>query len=150
MYHLMQLPFVCVCGNNSLSNSQAQNSVLITICRLFKVNFKYTFVYMYLNNYNTQLCWSSMAQWVKNVTAAAWVTVKAWVRSMAWDSGLKDPALPQLWCRSQLWLLFNPWTGSRCSHEKKKYVALLIDNKIKSFNVAFEMSFWEFSCGPEG
>ena len=32
-----------------------------------------------------------MAQWVKNLTAVAWVTVEAQVRSLAWHSGLKDP-----------------------------------------------------------
>ena len=26
--------------------------------------------------------------------------------------GLKDPALPQLWSRLQLWLEFNPWPGN--------------------------------------
>ena len=38
-----------------------------------------------------------MAQWVKNPTAAAWVTVKARVLSLAPLSGLKYLALPQLW-----------------------------------------------------
>ena len=37
-----------------------------------------------------------MAQWVKNLTAAARVPVEAQVRSLAWCSGLKDVALPQL------------------------------------------------------
>ena len=47
-----------------------------------------------------------MMQWVKNLTAAAQVTVEAWVQSPAWSSGLKDPALPHLWCG------FNPWSGN--------------------------------------
>ena len=34
-----------------------------------------------------------MAQWVKNLTAAAQVAAEAWV---------KDPALPQLWHKLQL------------------------------------------------
>ena len=50
-----------------------------------------------------------MVQWVKNPNATAWITEEAWDRSPAQHSGLKDPALPQLWCRSQLWLGFNPW-----------------------------------------
>ena len=43
-----------------------------------------------------------MVQWVKNPTAAAQVTAEVWVPSPAWQSGLKDPASPQLWHRSQL------------------------------------------------
>ena len=31
-----------------------------------------------------------MVQWLKNVTAAAWVTAEVWVQSPAWHSGLKD------------------------------------------------------------
>ena len=34
-----------------------------------------------------------MVQWLKNVTAAAWVTAEVWVQSPAWHSALKDPAL---------------------------------------------------------
>ena len=36
-----------------------------------------------------------MAQWVKNLTAAAQVAPEAHVQSLAWCCGLKDPALPQ-------------------------------------------------------
>ena len=49
-----------------------------------------------------------MAQWVKNPTAGACVTVEVWVQFLAWSSGLKDLALPQLQCSSQMWLGFNP------------------------------------------
>ena len=35
-----------------------------------------------------------MAQWVKNPTAAAWVSVEVRVGSPARCSGLKDPVLP--------------------------------------------------------
>ena len=38
-----------------------------------------------------------MSQWVKNPTAAAQVAVEVWVQSLAQGSGLKDPALPQLY-----------------------------------------------------
>ena len=51
----------------------------------------------------------AVAQWVKNPTAAAWVPVEVWVGSPAQNRGLKDPTLPQLLQRSQLWLRFNPW-----------------------------------------
>ena len=50
----------------------------------------------------------TMAQWVKNPTAGACVTVEVWVQFLAWGSGLKDLALPQLQCSSQMWLGFNP------------------------------------------
>ena len=50
---------------------------------------------------------STVAQWVKNLTAVAPVAVEAWVLSPgAWYSRLKDLALPQLWLR------FNPWPGN--------------------------------------
>ena len=44
-----------------------------------------------------------MVQWVKNPTAVAWVAAETWVPSLD-----EDPALPQLQCRSQLQLGFNP------------------------------------------
>ena len=47
-----------------------------------------------------------VVQWVKNLTAAAQVTAEVQVDPPAWHSGLKDPAL---W---QLWLGFNPRLGS--------------------------------------
>ena len=36
-----------------------------------------------------------MVQWIKNPTAAAWVTVEVSVQSLAWCSGLKNPAWPE-------------------------------------------------------
>ena len=48
-------------------------------------------------------------QWVKNPTAVAQVAMEVQVHSSAQHSRLKDPALLQLWCRSQLWPRFNPW-----------------------------------------
>ena len=44
----------------------------------------------------------TVAQEVKNPTAASWVTVEAQFQSPGWHSGLKDPAL------LQPWLVFNP------------------------------------------
>lgn len=41
-----------------------------------------------------------MAQWVKYLTAVAWVTAEVRVRSPAGTSRLKDLALPELWHRS--------------------------------------------------
>ena len=37
-----------------------------------------------------------MPQWVKNLTAVAWVASELWVQSLAWHSGLKDLALLHL------------------------------------------------------
>ena len=42
-----------------------------------------------------------MAQWVKDLTAAARVAVEGWVEPLAWGSELKDPVLSQLWLRFQ-------------------------------------------------
>ena len=50
-----------------------------------------------------------MAQWVKDLTAAAQVAAEVWVQFPAWHSGLKGPALPQLWHSLQLKLGLNPW-----------------------------------------
>ena len=49
-----------------------------------------------------------MAQWVKNPTAVAQVAAGAQDPSLAQCSGLKNPALPQLWYRLQLLLRFSP------------------------------------------
>ena len=46
----------------------------------------------------------AMVQWLKNLTAVAWVFEEVQVRSPTLCSGLKNPALPQLCCRLQLWL----------------------------------------------
>ena len=50
-----------------------------------------------------------MVQWVKDLTSAAWIAMEEQVQSVAWFSGLQDQVLPQLQCRLQLWLGFNPW-----------------------------------------
>ena len=47
-----------------------------------------------------------MAQWIKNLTAAALGAVKVRVQSPAWSRGLKNLALPQLQLR------FNSWIGN--------------------------------------
>ena len=67
-----------------------------------------------------------MAQWVKNLTAAAQVVAEARLGPPVWCSRLKDPALLQPWPRSQLPLEFRPWPGNfnkvpvRPLGEKKK------------------------------
>ena len=50
-------------------------------------------------------------QWIKNLTAVAWVAAEALAPSPAPCSGLKDPALLLLLLqhRSQLWLRSDPW-----------------------------------------
>ena len=50
----------------------------------------------------------AVTQWVKNLTAAARVTAEAQFKCYPAQWVIKDPALPQLQCRSQLWLLFSP------------------------------------------
>ena len=88
----------------------------------------------------------TVAQWVKSPTAAAWVTVVAWVPSLAQRSGLKDPALLQLGCRSHLQLGFSPWPGnfhmlqvwllkgSRCDFE-------LLQNSLYKYYVQWNSNF---------
>ena len=72
---------------------------------------------------------SAVARWVKNLTAAAQVKAEAWVQSLAQCSRLKDPALLQLQCRSQLRLRFDPWPGNFhmpwYGHKNKKYLVWL-------------------------
>ena len=53
-----------------------------------------------------------MAQWVKNLTAAAWVATEMQVPSLALSSWLKDLELLQLWHRLHLLLGFSPWPGN--------------------------------------
>lgn len=61
-----------------------------------------------------------MAQGVKDLMAVAQVTAEEGVQSLAWPSGLKDPVLPKLWCRSQLWLGLGPRPGNFQMQLKKK------------------------------
>ena len=51
---------------------------------------------------------ATMTQWIKYPTAVAWVAAETWVQSPALCSGLKDLALWQRQCRSQLRLIFSP------------------------------------------
>ena len=50
-----------------------------------------------------------MVQWAKNPNVAALITAEVPFQPLAQYSGLKDRALPRLWCRLQLQLRFNPW-----------------------------------------
>ena len=34
-----------------------------------------------------------MVQWIKNLTAVAWVDTEAWLQSLAWHSGFKGSAV---------------------------------------------------------
>ena len=45
----------------------------------------------------------TLAQWVKNLTAGAWVTAEVHVQTPTWHSGIKDPALPQCQHQWPLW-----------------------------------------------
>ena len=57
----------------------------------------------------------STAQCNKDLTAMALVAAEVQAWSPTQHSWLKDPVMPQLWCRSQLWcrlqlwLTFSPW-----------------------------------------
>ena len=55
-----------------------------------------------------------MAQWVKNLTSVSQVAaeVEAQDQPLAQHCALRDLELPQLQCRSQLWLGFSPWPGN--------------------------------------
>ena len=52
-----------------------------------------------------------MVHWVKNLTAKPQVTLEVRVQFLDQHSEFKDPALPQLQHRLQLWLGVNPWPG---------------------------------------
>ena len=103
------------------------------------INFSYIlFYYRLLQDieynslcYSVGSCWlfifiyssgvPAVAQWVRNLTKVAQVAVETQVRSSSWYSGLKDPELPQLWCRLQLWLRFNPWPGNFHMLQERPY-----------------------------
>jgi len=53
-----------------------------------------------------------VAQWVKNQTTMVQVAAEAQVQYLVWCSGLKDPVLPQLQCRSQLCSDLTPGPGT--------------------------------------
>ena len=77
----------------------------------------------------------AVVQWVKSPIAAQ-VVVELWVRSPARHSGLKDPALLQLWCRLQLWFRFSPWPW-----ELTYVVDVAIKEKKKKEMVLIEIDF---------
>ena len=60
-----------------------------------------------------------MVQWVKNLTAVAWVSVEAQVRFSEGCSRLKDLALQQLWIQSLARELSHA-TGVAKKKKKKK------------------------------
>ena len=72
----------------------------------------------------------AVVQWAKNLTAVARVTVEVQVQSLAQCSGFKDSVLPQLWCKSQLQLRFNPRPGNihmpQVQPSKKKAIFVII------------------------
>ena len=68
---------------NSIRNSQRGVTHKLNLKRLFGVN--------------------TLAQWVKNLTAGAWVTAEVHVQTPTWHSGIKDPALPQCQHQWPLW-----------------------------------------------
>ena len=53
-----------------------------------------------------------MAQWAKDPTAAALVAAEVWLDPRPSALGLKEPVLPHLRRKSQLWLRFSSWPGN--------------------------------------
>ena len=80
----------------------------------------------------------TVAQWAKKPTAAAWVTMEAQAWSLAWQSGLKDPAEPQLQCRSQLWLIQSLQSFKKKKERKKRIT--FVKRKIGMF--LFQCKIW--------
>ena len=74
------------------------------------------------------------AQRVKNPRTAAQAAAEVQVQSPAQRSGLKDLALPQLRCRSTLWLGFSPWLGlpdaAGAAIKKKKNLQFLLQKNF--------------------
>ena len=58
----------------------------------------------------------TVAQWIKNQTAVAWITAEAQGQSPAWYSGSKEMVLPHLWLRSQLGSDSVPGLGTSICH----------------------------------
>ena len=66
-----------------------------------------------------------MAQWVNNPACLCGVAGSV----PTWHSGLRSQQLSQLWCRSQMWLGFNPWprklpyaVGMLCGRKRKNFL----------------------------
>ena len=76
-----------------------------------------------------------MVQWVKNLTAVAWLTMEAQVRSLVQHSGLKDPVLMQLWLEFNLWPgNFHLPQGQQLKKGKKEKIAQIYRKKaVKSY-----------------
>ena len=75
----------------------------------------------------------TVEQWVKDLalTAIAWITAEVQVWSPTQQTQwVKDPPLPQLWCRLQLQIGFNPWpeelpyASTNCSRLRIEPIAL--------------------------
>ena len=75
-----------------------------------------------------------MAQWIRNLTAAAQVTEELWVQSPAQHRALEDPVLLQLWYGLQLCLGFNSRSGNfhmlQMRPLKKKRHSLLLQSSM--------------------
>ena len=78
-----------------------------------------------------------MAWWVKNPTGVVQVTEKEWVQSPAQCSGLKDPALPELWLGFDPWPenFHMLWVWPQLKKKKKKKEILSHDMTWMNFEV---------------
>lgn len=69
-----------------------------------------------------------MVHWVKNQTAATWVTAEMWVQSMAQYSGLKELALPQIQ------LGFSPLAQELAyATVKKFFLCIILDSSSENY-----------------
>ena len=82
------LNWECFCHYNSLIKIVGPLLILLGFSAVDKITPTYPFKII------SSLVVPTMAQGVKNLTAAAWVAMEVWVQSPTWHSGLKDPALP--------------------------------------------------------
>ena len=70
--------------------------------------------------------------------------MEAWVQSPTQHHALKDPALPQVWHKSQLPLRFNPWPINFCM----RWVQPLKKKRLRSFYFTISGSgIWQVSAG---
>ena len=81
-----------------------------------------------------------MAQWVKNLTAAAPVAAEAQIPSPAWVSGLKDSVLPQLWHGIQFLAQELPYAMGVAIKNKTKQ-KLQLQQFVNEYTVLKEVNF---------
>ena len=77
------------------------------------------------------------------ISEAPWMQV----HSLAGNSGLKDPALPQLWHRWRVWLRFDPWPrNSICCGVTKIKTKIEKQTKKPKIQKHLSLSFFVVFC----